>query len=70
MSARVELMERTRLAIASMVADRARLREAGPGADDNGATFRALRDLARDLGYEGEILPSNSRRRRNAGGQS
>lgn len=49
--------EQTRSAIASMVADRARKLEDGPEADDGGSAFRALRDLARELGYLGRITP-------------
>lgn len=53
------VLTETRESIAQMVADRARQREDGPSADDNGGAFRALETLARDLGYEGRIEPAN-----------
>lgn len=48
-----------RARIAAVVADRASQREDGPEADDNGSAFKALAQLARDLGYLGDIRPAN-----------
>jgi hypothetical protein len=48
-------------ALAAKIAEIASRREAGPGSDDNGSAYRALRDLAYDLGYQGTIRPANAR---------